>query len=199
MNNIESITSKITADTKEQAQQRIEQAKQEAQQILQDYQAQAQQVTQQAQQQAQKEAALIAERVESQSGLVRRNMMLQYKRDVMEQAFCKALEQLCAQDCDKQVELLASAATKYLSGDAQIILNESDKTKFGSKLIEEISAKLNTENKPYRVSLSEINGSMQGGMILAQGNIETNLSYEILVKNVRDELEAQVAQILTQC
>lgn len=199
MNNIESITSKITADAKEQAQQRIEQAKQEAQQILQDYQAQAQQVTQQAQQQAQKEAALIAERVESQSGLVRRNMMLQYKRDVMEQAFCKALEQLCAQDCDKQVELLASASTKYLSGDAQIILNESDKTKFGSKLIEEISAKLNTENKPYRVSLSEINGSMQGGMILAQGNIETNLSYEILVKNVRDELEAQVAQILTQC
>lgn len=199
MNNIESITSKITADAKEQAQQRIEQAKQEAQQILQDYQAQAQQVTQQAQQQAQKEAALIAERVESQSGLVRRNMMLQYKRDVMEQAFCKALEQLCVQDCDKQVELLASAATKYLSGDAQIILNESDKTKFGSKLIEEISAKLNTENKPYRVSLSEINGSMQGGMILAQGNIETNLSYEILVKNVRDELEAQVAQILTQC
>ena len=195
MNNIESITSKITADAKEQAQQRIEQAKQEAQQILQDYQAQAQQVTQQAQEQA----ALIAERVESQSGLVRRNMMLQYKRDVMEQAFCKALEQLCAQDCDKQVELLASAATKYLSGDAQIILNESDKTKFGSKLIEEISAKLNTENKPYRVSLSEINGSMQGGMILAQGNIETNLSYEILVKNVRDELEAQVAQILTQC
>ena len=199
MNNIESITSKITADAKEQAQQRIEQAKQEAQQILQDYQAQAQQATQQAQQQAQKEAALIAERVESQSGLVRRNMMLQYKRDVMEQAFCKALEQLCAQDCDKQVELLASAATKYLSGDAQIILNESDKTKFGSKLIEGISAKLNTENKPYRVSLSEINGSMQGGMILAQGNIETNLSYEILVKNVRDELEAQVAQILTQC
>ena len=199
MNNIESITGKITADAEEQAQQRIEQAKQEAQQILQDYQAQAQQVTQQAQQQAQKEAALIAERVESQSGLVRRNMMLQYKRDVMEQAFCKALEQLCAQDCDKQVELLASAAAKYLSGDAQIILNESDKTKFGSKLIEEISAKLNTENKPYRVSLSEINGSMQGGMILAQGNIETNLSYEILVNNVRDELEAQVAQILTQC
>lgn len=199
MNNIESITGKITADAKEQARQRIEQAKQEAQQILQDYQAQAQQVTQQAQQQAQKEAALIAERVESQSGLVRRNMMLQYKRDVMEQAFCKALEQLCSRDCDRQVELLASAAAKYLSGDAQIILNESDKTKFGSKLIEEISAKLNTENKPYRVSLSEINGSMQGGMILAQGNIETNLSYEILVKNVRDELEAQVAQILTQC
>ena len=35
-------------------------------------------------------------------------------------------------------------------------------------------------------------------MILAEGKIETNLSYEILVKNVRDELEGDVAKILTE-
>ena len=35
-------------------------------------------------------------------------------------------------------------------------------------------------------------------MILAEGNIETNLSYEILIKNMRDELEAEVARVLTE-
>ena len=35
-------------------------------------------------------------------------------------------------------------------------------------------------------------------MILAEGNIETNLSYEILIKNMRDELEAAVAKVLTE-
>lgn len=35
-------------------------------------------------------------------------------------------------------------------------------------------------------------------MILAEGNIETNLSYEILIKNMRDELEAEVAKVLTE-
>ena len=35
-------------------------------------------------------------------------------------------------------------------------------------------------------------------MSLAEGNIETNLSYEILIKNMRDELEAEVAKVLTE-
>ncbi len=198
MNNIESITSKIAEDAKVQAEQKIAEAQNEAQQILQDYQAQAQQILQQSQQQAQKEAAAIAERVESQSGLIHRNLMLQYKREVIEKAFQKALEQLCTQSADKQVSLLAKAAAKYLSGDAQVILNEKDKTSFGQKLVEEISAQLKSNNKNYTVSLSEKCGSMKGGMILAEGSIETNLSYEILVKNIRDELEGEVAKILTE-
>ena len=54
------------------------------------------------------------------------------------------------------------------------------------------------QNMPYAVSLSPKPASIQGGMILAEGNIETNLSYEILIKNMRDELEAEVAKVLTE-
>lgn len=198
MNNIESIVKKIADDARVQADQRVAEAQQEAKQILSDYQAQADKITQDAQAQAQKEAATIAERVESQSGLIRRNMMLQYKRDAIEQAFQKALEQLCAQDADKQVELLSSAAVKYLSADATVILNEHDRAAFGGKLVEAIGQKLAAANKNYSVSLADHAGNIQGGMILAEGNIETNLSYEILVKNMRDELEGDVAKILTE-
>ena len=153
---------------------------------------------QDAQAQAQKQASVIAERVESQSGLIRRNLMLQYKREAIEQAFQKSLEVLCAQDADKQVTLLSDAAVKYLSADAKVILNEKDKAAFGEKLVSEISRKLQAANKNYSVSLSADAGSMQGGMILAEGSIETNLSYEILVKNIRDELEGEVAKVLTE-
>lgn len=48
------------------------------------------------------------------------------------------------------------------------------------------------------VSLSSKTASHAGGMILDEGRVETNLSYEILVKNMRDELEAQVARVLTE-
>lgn len=198
MNNIESITKKIAEDAQAAAQQKIEEAQQEAAQIISDYQAQADKIMQDAQAQAQKDASVIAERVESQSGLIRRNLMLQYKRESIEKAFDKALELLCTQDADKQVELLSGAAVKYLSADAQIILNPKDKTSFGEKLVSEISRKLKDADKNYSVSLSQIDGSMQGGMILAEGSIETNLSYEILVKNMRDELEGNVAKILTE-
>lgn len=182
MNNIESIVKKIADDAKLSAEQKIAEAQQEAQQIVSDYQAQADKIMQDAQAQAQKQASVIAERVESQSGLIRRNLMLQYKREAIEQAFQKSLEVLCAQDADKQVTLLSDAAVKYLSADAKVILNEKDKAAFGEKLVSEISRKLQAANKNYSVSLSADAGSMQGGMILAEGSIETNLSYEILVK-----------------
>lgn len=198
MNNIESIVKKIADDAKLSAEQKIAEAQQEAQQIVSDYQAQADKIMQDAQAQAQKQASVIAERVESQSGLIRRNLMLQYKREAIEQAFQKSLEVLCAQDADKQVTLLSDAAVKYLSADAKVILNEKDKAAFGEKLVSEISRKLQAANKNYSVSLSADAGSMQGGMILAEGSIETNLSYEILVKNIRDELEGEVAKILTE-
>ena len=198
MNNIESIVKKIADDAKLSAEQKIAEAQQEAQQIVSDYQAQADKIIQDAQAQAQKQASVIAERVESQSGLIRRNLMLQYKREAIEQAFQKSLEVLCAQDADKQVTLLSDAAVKYLSADAKVILNEKDKAAFGEKLVSEISRKLQAANKNYSVSLSADAGSMQGGMILAEGSIETNLSYEILVKNIRDELEGEVAKVLTE-
>ena len=198
MNNIESIVKKIADDAKLSAEQKIAEAQQEAQQIVSDYQAQADKIMQDAQAQAQKQASVIAERVESQSGQIRRNLMLQYKREAIEQAFQKSLEVLCAQDADKQVTLLSDAAVKYLSADAKVILNEKDKAAFGEKLVSEISRKLQAANKNYSVSLSADAGSMQGGMILAEGSIETNLSYEILVKNIRDELEGEVAKVLTE-
>ena len=198
MNNIESIVKKIADDAKLSAEQKIAEAQQEAQQIVSDYQAQADKIMQDAQAQAQKQASVIAERVESQSGLIRRNLMLQYKREAIEQAFQKSLEVLCAQDADKQVTLLSDAAVKYLSADAKVILNEKDKAAFGEKLVSEISRKLQAANKNYSVSLSADAGSMQGGMILAEESIETNLSYEILVKNIRDELEGEVAKVLTE-
>ena len=185
MNNIESIIKRIADDAQAQAQQKIDEAQAEAKQILADYEQQAKTLSQQTQERAQKEAAVIAERVESQSGLIHRNMMLQYKRQAIEQAFQKALEVLCAQENDKQVELLSSAAAKYITSDAQVLLNEKDSAAFGQSLIDAISEKL----KP---------ASIQGGMILAEGNIETNLSYEILIKNMRDELEAEVAKVLTE-
>ena len=198
MNNIESIVKKIADDAKLSAEQKIAEAQQEAQQIVSDYQAQADKIMQDAQAQAQKQASVIAERVESQSGLIRRNLMLQYKREAIEQAFQKSFEVVCAQDADKQVTLLSDAAVKYLSADAKVILNEKDKAAFGEKLVSEISRKLQAANKNYSVSLSADAGSMQGGMILAEGSIETNLSYEILVKNIRDELEGEVAKVLTE-
>ena len=198
MNNIESIIKRIADDAQAQAQQKLDEANAEAAKILEDCKAQAKELSEQAQQNAQKQAASIAERVESQAGLVRRNMMLQYKREAIEQAFQKALEVLCAQDKSSQVALLCDAAVKYITSDAKVLLNEQDKASFGQELIHAIGEKLQAQGKTCTVCLGEECAHIRGGMILAEGNIETNLSYEILIRDMRDELEGEVAKILTE-
>lgn len=106
---------------------------------------------------------------------------------------------LCAQPSDKQVQLLSSAASKAIAGDVQIILNQKDGDAFGKQLVDSIQKQLADAGKSYTgFPPRSKTASIAGGMILDEGRVETNLSYEILVKNMRDELEAQVARVLTE-
>lgn len=198
MNSIESITKKIIDDANAAAQAKIQEAQAEADSILKDYNGQAAQVKEEAKKAAEKEAAALRERVESQSELAKRNLLLQYKRAAISKAFDLALEQICAQDADKQVELLSSAAAKYQTQNAEVILNEADRKAFGDKLISSIQKKLKDAGKDFQIALSSKSGNFAGGMILVEGSIETNCSYEILIKNMRDDLEGEVSKILSE-
>ena len=95
--------------------------------------------------------------------------------------------------CPDSASTATSISTGHKTYSGTINMDET-----GSVSYETISEKLKAQNKPYAVSLSPKPASIQGGMILAEGNIETNLSYEILIKNMRDELEAEVAKVLTE-
>ena len=95
--------------------------------------------------------------------------------------------------CPDSASTATSISTGHKTYSGTINMDET-----GTVAYETISEKLKAQNKPYAVSLSQKPASIQGGMILAEGNIETNLSYEILIKNMRDELEAEVAKVLTE-
>lgn len=196
MNSIDSITKKITQDANAAAQEKVKEAQEEAKAILADYKAQAEKIKADARAASQKEADALLERVESQAALAKRNLLLQNKRASISRAFDKALEQLCAMDPAKQLDFLSSAAAKYQSQDATILLNKKDQGAFGEKLIPMIQEKLKAAGKDYKVSLSKATGNFAGGLVLIEGSIETNISYEVLIKNIRDEIENDVAKVL---
>lgn len=196
MNSIDSIISKIKADADTAAQEKIQEAQAEAQQILTECREQAQKAAQAAQAAADKEAQTLLERIESQSDLVRRNLLLQHKRAAINKAFDKALELLCTMEQQKQLELLSGAAAKFQTQDAAILLNAKDRAAFGPKLVELVQQKLAAAGKPYKVTLAEQTGSFAGGLVLVEGSIETNISYEVLIKDIRDSIEGEVAKAL---
>lgn len=196
MNSIDSITKRITQDANSAASEKIKEAKEEAQLILNEYKLQADKIKADSAASAKKEAEALLERVQSQSTLAKRNLLLQNKRSAIANAFEKALETICALDESKQLEFLSIAAAKYQSKDADLILNSNDRDKFGQKLIPMIQEKLASNGKTYKVKLSDTIGKFAGGLILVEGSIETNISYEVLIKNIRDEIENEVAKVL---
>lgn len=196
MNTIESITKKILDDAKSAAQEKTLEAQKEAEAVLKDYANQADQIKSEAVKAAEKEAFALLERVASQSDLARRNLQLRYKRKTISRAFETALDGLCGLDAERQLDFLSSFAAKYQSGTAEVLLNEGDKANFGTSLVSRIQEKLKASGKDYSVSLSGKTGNFAGGMVLVEGSIETNCSYEILIKNIRDDLEGEVAKTL---
>ena len=114
------------------------------------------------------------------------------KQELLSEAFELAWKKLRSLDGDKYVSLLASlAAGARETGREEIILNESDRERYG----EAIAAEAN------RICASSLTLSRQtrpiaGGLILSQGSIEVNCALDTLLSLRRNELAGAAAGLL---
>ena len=96
------------------------------------------------------------------------------------------------QDIIQKAFLSASAKT----GQEEIILNQRDKDKYGLRLLKAANEKLNANGIAGNLQLSEYIGKFAGGLILKQGSIEINCTIEILIELCKDEMSAQLSEVL---
>lgn len=89
---------------------------------------------------------------------------------------------------------LASSSAK--TGQEEIILNQRDKDKYGLRLLKAANEKLNANGIAGNLQLSEYIGKFAGGLILKQGSIEINCTIEILIELCKDEMSAQLSEVL---
>lgn len=214
MNRVENITQKILDEANLLAADKEQEAKAEADALLKSYEAEANKEYEKISETAKKEAQALLDRVLSQSQMNNRNLKLRYRRTAIEQAFAKALEGLCSLPQESMIGLLASLIIKYQTVDAQIILSAKDqdlvpkviaavKEKRGSndttlvgKIGTLIETAIGTKPAPLKLVPSEKVGTFQGGVVIVEGNVETNCSFEVLLGSSHDSLEAEVAAIL---
>ena len=132
-------------------------------------------------------------RQEAQSGIESRNAKLQVRRQAIDSAFGKAMEQLCAMPAEKKTAVYARlAAQSSFAGEALLVLNQADRDTLGKTLPAEIMKQCAAAGRTCKVTLSGAAGPFAGGFILAQGSTETNCTFEVLSAGVKEELEAQV-------
>ncbi len=226
MNGIEKITGQIDADVQKEIDDALAQARRQAGEIEARYAAQAEAQAEEIRRRGQRDAGLRRERLVDMARLEARKRLLSAKQDMVGQAFDLALKKLVELPEQDYIALLANlAVAASRTGQEQVIFSQKDRARYGKQVVttaneilaKRVSPKLPEELTASRagaildrvvtgasavlsgtgmLTLAEESRPMAGGLILRDGRVETNCSFEVLIHLQRDALSAEVARVL---
>lgn len=136
------------------------------------------------------------ERAQSMAAMEVKKQVLAVKQEMLELAFQRAIDRLCGLPEAQYEQLLASLAAGAASGTEKVLLSPADRARVGKKVVVAANRLLEERGKPGGLTLSENTRQIRGGLILEQGRVETNCSFEALVEQNRNRLTGEVAKLL---
>lgn len=194
MDGIERITDRIAEDVRQETAQIEAKAKEDAAKVMSRYRAQAEKESADLAERGRKAADERVERLGSVARLEAKKTVLAAKQELVGKTFDLALEKLCALPEAEYTALLSKlAAGAAKTGREQVILSQKDRTRFGKQVVTGANALLGAKGA---LKLSEEVRPMKGGLVLRGDRVEVNCSFETLVRLQRNEMAAQVAQVL---
>lgn len=123
-----------------------------------------------------------------------RKLMLQTKQNQIDKVFSLALDKLCALPAEDRVKFLSKiCAVSSHTGKELIILNAKEHAEIGAEV--EIMANSLTE-ATANLRLADFNYDIVGGVVLKDGNTETNATYDTMLKIIRDQISGEISDIL---
>ena len=134
-----------------------------------------------------------AKRVIANVKLEGRKKKLSARQDAVNSVFSKAVEMMAALPEKEYIAFMAGLAESVLAdGDNQLIMNAKDQKAIGEKLLEAIEKK----TSGMKVSVSEETITSAGGLVVRNGDIQTNLTLESIIRLEREKLEAEVVGLI---
>ena len=226
MNGIEKITERIEGDAQREIDAVLNAARAEAEGITQRYQAQAGRERADLVARGEKVAAERVERLGSVAQLEARKLALAAKQEMLDRAFELALQKLCTLPDEEYIDLLAALTVKAAqSGKEQVIFSRKDRSRVGKAVVtranemlaKQVAPKLPDELTDTKagaildrvvtgasailagtgmLTLAEETRPIRGGVILSDGDVEVNCTFETLVRLQREAMSGEVAKAL---
>ena len=194
MNGIEKITAKLAAEAQVEIEALRADSKAECDGILADYKVKAEAAYEAALKDGERACALRAERAASAAELDARKELLSFKQSLVSDVFTKAAAKLVSLPEAEYAAFLTAQVTKAAAtGDEVLIFNAKDAAAVGKKVADAANKALGEKG---RLTVSRETREIPGGVIVKQGDIETNCSVDMLVQLRRNDLASQVAEIL---
>lgn len=226
MDGIEKIAQRILEDAQAEVAQRGADAQKQADEILAQGKAQAETLYRQQAEKGKKQAEELYERLVSAVEMEKRQLSLAAKQELLQQVFSLALEKLVSlpeQDYIQTLKNLILAAS--VTGKEQVVFSPADRARIGKHVVvaaNEAMTKGYTPELPSALqdsrvgsliekmvsssaamitgtgllTLSEQTRPIKGGFILIDGDVETNCSFDTLLRLKRKELEKEMISYL---
>ena len=193
MDGIEQITGRIAQDAGREIDGILADARRQADEIAARYEAQAQRESEEIVARGRRTADERVERLASVAQLAARKLALAATQEMLSKAYDLALEKLLNLPDKEYVDLLADLAVKASStGREAVIFSQKDRTRYGKQVVTQANEKLGAGH----LTMSEQTRPIKGGLILSDGDVEVNCTFETLVRLQRGEMDREVAKVL---
>ena len=193
MDGIEKITGRIAEDAGREVDGILTEARRQADEITARYEAQAKRESEEILARGKRNAEERVERLASVAQLDARKLELAAKQEMLSKAYDLALEKLVNLPDKEYVNLLADLAVKASStGREAVIFSQKDRARYGKAVVTQANEKLGDGH----LTMSEQSRPIQGGLILSDGDVEVNCTFETLVRLQRGEMDREVAKVL---
>ncbi len=185
------IKKKIEADACEEARKIIDRAKEQAAQIAAEANREVDEMKASYDQRFKSERPEILRRREIVAKLDVKKLSLGARQQLINDVYKGALEKLVSLPAEKYISFVETLLAKSIKdGDERITVGKGD------KYLTEAWLKAYNEKHKTNVTFSGGNMSGLGGFILSHDRVSENASFEMLVRWLRDDLEADVVKRL---
>ncbi len=226
MNGIEKITQRMEDDAQREINEVLTAARAQADEITRRSREQADRESAAIVARGESAAAEREKRLESMAEMESRKLVLSAKQEVLDEAFSMALEKLCTLPDEEYIELLAALAVKAArTGREKVIFSQKDRNRVGKAVVtrandalaRRVAPKLPGDLTDTRagaildkvvtgasailagtgmLTLAEETRPIKGGIVLSDGDVETNCTFETLVRLQRENISGEVAKVL---
>jgi V/A-type H+-transporting ATPase subunit E len=194
---IKDISEKIISDARIQAENIIAQAEDKANNIIKKGEKEADNIKSIILYKNNQEASLKKSKILTEANLKAKKTILLEKQKVIEDVFDKALEIILKLDDKEYHDFIKKMILDNIEiGDETIFIGTSDQRKISVSFIEDINKELKSKGEKGVLKLSTSYLPIKGGVIIGSGKIRKNISLELLLKDVREESEMQISNIL---
>ena len=143
------------------------------------------------------EAAMRKERMLTAARLDARKKLLSVKQEMIGKAFVSAEDKIRRLPAEEYRTFMADVVARYAeTGDEEVSVSGRDLEVLDQEFIRLANQRLQAAGKTGALKPSAHSGDFDGGLVMIGRNSEINCTLKALVRQVRQSLESEVAQIL---